>query len=233
MITIGIKENQTPVSINVFSIPHILICGSTGTGKTSFVRTILAKVSEEYHPTDVRFIILDSKVVDYVDFSGIPHILIPVVTDAEKEIAALSWLHREAEVRLMQFSSLTVNNIAAYNQKMETKEHKLPELFCIIDDCSALYDMPEFVSLLYSILQVGRSVGIHLWLVTSLFPQRGPIRQQLLSIPNRIVFHVSTLSESRTLLDKSGGEKLPVPGVFLLRQYGTAIQCRAEIWEDE
>ena len=233
-LTLGFKEDRTELSVDLCDIPHMLICGTTGSGKTSFVRSVFSSLAQRCSPSKIRFIMIDSKVIDYADFNGIPQMLIPVITDSKKAIAAVNWLQVEMEHRLNRLSSMNTNSYLKYNQIVEPDETGMPDLFCVIDDCSILFTEPSFQEILPTLLQNGRIVGIHLWLITSsIMPLRGAIRQHLLSLQNRIVFHLSMVSESKSLVGRSGAEKLPVPGAFLYWQYGTPLLCQAIYHEDE
>ena len=230
-LTLGFKEDRTELSVDLCDIPHMLICGTTGSGKTSFVRSVFSSLAQRCSPSRIRFIMIDSKVIDYADFNGIPQMLIPVITDSKKAIAAVNWLQVEMEHRLKRLSAMNTNSYLKYNQIIEPDETGMPDIFCVIDDCSILFTEPSFQEILPMLLQNGRIVGIHLWLITtSIMPLRGAIRQHLLSLQNRIVFHLSMVSESKSLVGRSGAEKLPVPGTFL---YGTPLLCQTIYREDE
>ena len=227
-VPIGTTENRTIFSQDLNTIPHILICGYTGTGKTSFAQTILANIMQHYTPADIRFIIYDSKMVDYGIFHNTPHMLLPVIMDAQKAVAAFAWAQVETRKRFRTISEAHARDITSYNHNaQETGSDKLPHIYMVIDDYSSLEITDENAAIIETILKEGRAVGIHLVLVTSSTSSKILKKDIRSNIPCRISFRVSSKADSRMAIDSNGAEALNIPGEILFRWQNTLAKCQA------
>ena len=233
-VALGKSISGAPVIADMAKMPHVLIAGATGSGKSVCINTIIQSVLFRATPQDVKLILIDPKVVELSVYNGIPHLLIPVVTDPKKASAALSWAVREMEVRYKQFESLGVRDIRGYNNKItangEPKERILPKIILIIDELADLMMVApgEVEDSICRLAQLARAAGIHLVIATqrpSVNVITGVIKA---NIPSRIAFAVSSQIDSRTILDASGAEKLLGRGDMLYAPQGTNKPTRVQ-----
>lgn len=217
-------------------MPHLLIAGSTGSGKSVGMNAFLISMLFENSPSDLRFIMVDPKRVELMPYEGIPHLLTPVITDAGKALSALRWCVSEMMRRLEEFSSVGVRNIAEYNELIESsksstrvsdsldnkegeeKNKKLPKIVIVIDELADLMmreHKKETEAMICRIAQMARAVGMHLVIATqrpSVDVITGLIKA---NIPTRIAFTVTSAIDSRTILDSIGAEDLLGKGDML------------------
>lgn len=203
---------------DISKMPHLLIAGATGSGKSVCVNTIITSMLYKYSPDEVRLILVDPKVVELSVYNGIPHLLIPVVTDPHKASGALNWAVREMMRRYDLFASTGSRKLDAYNQNMP-KEERLPQIVIIIDELADLMMVAkkEVEDSIVRLTQLARAAGIYLIVATqrpSVNVITGLIKA---NIPSRIAFKVSSPVDSRTILDCSGAEKLLGRGDMLFR----------------
>lgn len=206
-IAIGKDVKGTPWFGEIHKMPHMLIAGSTGSGKSVCINSIIMSLFFQNSPEDLRFIFVDPKRVELPIYNGIPHLLTPVITDTKKTINALRWCIHEMERRFDKLSEFHKRDIATYNREME---EKLPYIVFIIDELADLMAVagPEIEGLIIRLAQMARAVGIHLVLATqrpSVDVITGLIKA---NITTRIAFSVASAVDSRTILDTSGAEKL-------------------------
>lgn len=217
------------VVANLASMPHLLIAGTTGSGKSVMTNTIIMSLLYRNAPSNMRLIIVDPKQVEMVSYNDIPHLLTPVITDTSKALSAMKWAVGEMDRRYAQMAEEKVKKITDYNAKMEQKEKngtteedkntgKMPYIVIIIDEMSDLMMQAskELEPLIVRIAQLGRAAGMHLILAT-----QKPIVKVITglikgNIPSRIAFRVTNSMESRIILDSSGAEKLLGQGDMLL-----------------
>lgn len=241
------------------SMPHLLIAGSTGSGKSVCINSIITSILYKAEPEDVRLILIDPKVVELGNYANIPHLLIPVVTDATKAAAALNWAVSEMTERYKKFAEVKVRDIEGYNDYVEAelqrlkhskdeydsrsegvveeKPQKLPQIVIIIDELADLMlAAPSQVEeSIQRIAQLARAAGMHLIVATqrpSVDVITGVIKN---NIPSRIAFAVPSQHDSKTILDKSGAEKLVGKGDMLYHPLGegTAIRVQGCFISDE
>lgn len=212
-------------------MPHMLVAGATGSGKSVCINTIILSILYKSSPEDVKLILIDPKVVELSIYNGIPHLAIPVVTDPKKASAALNWAVREMERRYGLFSDNQVRDIKGYNEKQKVKDlEKLPYLVIIIDELSDLMMVSsnEVESHICRLAQMARACGIHLIVATqrpSVDVITGTIKA---NIPSRISFQVSSQIDSRTILDSVGAETLLGRGDMLFSPSGLSKPIRIQ-----
>lgn len=227
-VALGKDITGRPVVTDLTKMPHLLIAGSTGSGKSVCINTIIMSILFHQQPDDVKLILIDPKVVELSVYNGIPHLRIPVVTEAKKAAGALQWAVREMESRYQQFSYAHVRDIGGYNKL--NPEQRLPFIVIIIDELADLMmaasDSVE--DAICRLAQKARAAGIHLVLATqrpSVDVITGVIKA---NIPSRISFAVSSQVDSRTILDMAGAEKLIGKGDMLFNPMGAANPVRVQ-----
>lgn len=213
-------------------MPHTLIAGATGSGKSVCINTLIISLLYKYSPDEVKLLMVDPKVVELNVYNGIPHLLIPVVTDPKKAAAALNWAVNEMNKRYQLFADMGVRNIDSYNGLKEKGviEEKLPYIVIIIDELADLMmvcpnDVEDYIGRL---AQMARAAGMHLVIATqrpSVDVITGVIKA---NIPSRISFAVSSQIDSRTILDSAGAEKLLGKGDMLYYPVGEGKPLRVQ-----
>ena len=208
-IALGKGAGGEAVAADLARMPHLLIAGATGSGKTVCLDSVICCLLVHNSPDDVRFIMVDPKRVELVTFNGMPHLLAPVVVDTEKAIKALRWLNQEMDNRYREFAQAGVRNIEGYN-KDRSPGDELPYLVLVIDELADLMmaACDEVEHTLCRLAQLARATGIHLVVATqrpSVDVVTGLIKA---NFPTRISFAVTSQVDSRTILDAVGAEKL-------------------------
>jgi S-DNA-T family DNA segregation ATPase FtsK/SpoIIIE len=209
---------------DIAKMPHLLIAGATGSGKSVCINTLIMSILYKSKPSDVRMIMVDPKVVELNVYNGIPHLLIPVVTDPKKASAALNWAVMEMTERYKKFADVNVRDLKGYNEKVsevaylnDENYQKLPQIVIIIDELADLMMVApgEVEDAICRLAQMARAAGLHLIIATqrpSVNVITGLIKA---NIPSRVAFAVSSAIDSRTVLDGSGAEKLLGKGDML------------------
>ena len=226
------------VVADIAKMPHMLIAGSTGSGKSVCINTLIMSILYKAHPDDVKLIMVDPKVVELSVYNGIPHLLIPVVTDPKKASAALHWAVSEMEDRYRKFADYNVRDLKGYNQKLETMREngdedvpgKLPQIVIIVDELADLMMVSpgEVEESICRLAQLARACGIHLIIATqrpSVDVITGLIKANM---PSRVAFAVSSGVDSRTILDMVGAEKLLGKGDMLFYPQGYSKPARIQ-----
>lgn len=217
-LALGKNVSGTPIFADLAKMPHLLVAGATGSGKTICLNTLIMSLLYSNSPKTLRMILVDPKRVEFSTYNDIPHLLCPVIYDSQKTINALTWLIEEMNRRFDLLSGANVRNIGSYNSKMEKKnEDPMPFIVFIIDELADLMSTrgKELEALIVRIAQMARAVGIHLILATqrpSVNVITGLIKA---NVPGRIAFRVASQIDSRTILDAGGGEKLLGAGDML------------------
>lgn len=229
-IAVGLGEDITgqPVITDLAKMPHLLVAGSTGSGKSVCINTLVASILLRSYPDEVKLILIDPKVVELAQYNHIPHLLTPVVTDVKKAAGVLRWAVREMENRYRLFASAKVRNITGYNEA--NPDSPLPLVVIIIDELADLmmvapHDVEDAIARL---AQMARAAGLHLVLATqrpSVDVLTGTIKA---NIPSRISFAVSSQIDSRTILDMAGAEKLLGKGDMLFYPIGAPKPRRVQ-----
>ena len=217
---------------DIAKMPHALIAGATGSGKSVCINTIIASIIYKAKPSEVKFVMVDPKVVELSVYNGIPHLLIPVVTDPKKAAGALAWAVQEMDNRYNVFAQKGVRDLKGYNALAEKEEGlgKLPQIVIIIDELADLMMVAakEVEDSICRLAQKARAAGMHLIIATqrpSVDVITGIIKA---NIPSRIAFAVSSQVDSRTILDQVGAEKLLGKGDMLFYPSGAPKPTRVQ-----
>lgn len=232
---------------DIAKMPHLLIAGATGSGKSVCINTIIMSILYKAHPDDVKLILVDPKVVELSVYNGIPHLLTPVVTDPKKASSALNWAVAEMTVRYNKFAQMNVRDLKGYNAKVEKlmaaenpgiePPEKMPQIVIVIDELADLMMVApgEVEDAICRLAQLARAAGIHLVIATqrpSVNVITGIIKA---NIPSRIAFSVSSGVDSRTIIDMNGAEKLLGKGdmLFFPSGYPKPVRVQGAFVSDE
>ncbi|MCM1126778.1 MAG: DNA translocase FtsK [Lachnospiraceae bacterium] len=226
------------VVADIAKMPHMLIAGATGSGKSVCINTLIMSILYKAHPDEVKLIMVDPKVVELSVYNGIPHLLIPVVTDPKKASAALQWGVAEMTDRYQKFADWNVRDLKGYNKKVEAMQEagdseapqKLPQIVIIVDELADLMMVApgEVEESICRLAQLARAAGIHLIIATqrpSVDVITGLIKANM---PSRVAFSVSSGVDSRTILDMNGAEKLLGKGDMLFYPQGYSKPARVQ-----
>ena len=234
-----------PVVTDIAKMPHLLIAGATGSGKSVCINTLIVSILYKSSPDDVKLIMIDPKVVELSVYNGIPHLFIPVVTDPKKAAGALNWAVTEMMNRYNTFAEFNVRNLEEYNRKVEnmkipegeTPPEKMPQIVIIVDELADLMMVApgEVEDAICRLAQLARAAGIHLIIATqrpSVNVITGLIKANM---PSRIAFSVSSGVDSRTILDMNGAEKLLGKGdmLFYPQGYQKPVRLQGAFVSDE
>ncbi len=239
-VALGLDISGAPLVTDLQKMPHGLIAGATGSGKSVCINSILVSLLYKAKPEDVRLLLVDPKMVELAPYNHIPHLVTPVITDAKEATAALKWAVEEMERRYEEFAKTGVREIKRYNQKMEEEQHyknKMPYIVVVIDELADLMMVSpqEVEEAICRIAQKARACGIHLLLATqrpSVDVITGLIKA---NVPTRTAFAVSSAIDSRTILDMSGAERLLGRGDMLFMENGSnkAVRIQGTFVSDE
>ncbi|MBU1853459.1 MAG: DNA translocase FtsK [Candidatus Omnitrophica bacterium] len=226
-IALGKDISGKSVVADIGDMPHLFIAGTTGSGKTVCVNSLIMSMIYNATPDELKFLMIDPKMVELAIYNGLPHLLCPVVTDAKKAKAALGWVVSEMEARYKLLANLTVRNIDAFNVK---SEDKLPYIVVIIDELADLMMtvQEDVENAITRLAQLSRAVGIHMILATqrpSVDVVTGVIKA---NFPARVSFKVASKVDSRTVLDMNGADKLLGKGDMLFLKPGNEKPIRAQ-----
>lgn len=225
-LALGKDITGEPVITDLADMPHFLIAGATGSGKTVCVNSIILSMLFRATPDELKFLMIDPKMVEMAPFNGLPHLLCPVVTDSKKVSHALNWVVNEMEERYQLLAKAAARNITAYNAKNE----KIPYIVVIIDELADLMmvSRDQIEGAITRLAQLSRAVGIHLVLATqrpSVDVITGVIKA---NFPARVSFKVASKVDSRTVLDMNGADKLLGKGDMLFLRPGESRLIRAQ-----
>ena len=233
-LTIGLgKDVAGNVQLaDIAKMPHVLIAGATGSGKSVCINTIITSIVYNAKPSEVKFVMVDPKVVELSVYNGIPHLLIPVVTDPKKAAGALAWAVQEMDDRYNKFAEKGVRDLKGYNKAIEKENEfgKLPQIVIIIDELADLMMVAknDVEDAICRLAQKARAAGMHLVIATqrpSVDVITGLIKA---NVPSRIAFAVSSQVDSRTILDTIGAEKLLGKGDMLFFPSGDPKPSRVQ-----
>lgn len=227
-LTLALGKDITgqPIIADLTDMPHLLIAGATGSGKTVCVNSIILSLLLKSTPNELKFLMIDPKMVELAPFNGLPHLICPVVNDAKKAAHALNWVVNEMEERYQLLAKVGARNIEVYNQKQES----IPYIVVIIDELADLMmvSRDQIETAITRLAQLSRAVGIHLILATqrpSVDVITGVIKANL---PARISFKVASKVDSRTVLDMNGADKLLGKGDMLFLRPGESRLIRIQ-----
>lgn len=234
-LPLGVAVNGEPIVVALEEMPHMLVAGTTGSGKSVFVNCCIVGLCSKRTPDELRMILVDPKRVEMAMYDSLPHLLIPPVTDSKKAVAALAYLVREMEERYKIFARARVRNLEGYNAKVLPKD-KLPHIVIVVDEfadlmMTAAKEVEDYVCRL---AQMARATGIHLILATQR-PSVNVITGLIKSnIPSRVAFTLPSVADSRTILDSAGAEKLLGKGDMLCSstKFRKAVRIQSP-WIDE
>ena len=228
-IPVGLGKDiaDMPVITDLAKMPHLLVAGSTGSGKSVCVNTLISSILFSRKPDEVKLILVDPKMVELSVYNGIPHLMLPVVTDMNKAAAVLRWAVREMDARYMTLATAGVRNVAGYNKQNPTKS--MPLILIIIDELADLMmTNPDVEESIDRLAAKARAAGIHMVLATqrpSVDVITGKIKA---NVPSRIAFTVATQIDSRTILDQAGAERLLGRGDMLFNPIGANKPIRIQ-----
>ncbi len=237
VVALGKDIAGQTVTADLGKMPHLLVAGSTGSGKSVCINTLLTSILFKATPQEVRLILIDPKVVELTNYNGLPHLLTPVVTDAQKAASALRWAVQEMERRYEMFAAAGVRDIGRYNELIESfpvgegsSGEKIPYILIIIDELADLMMAApvDVEDAIIRLAQKARAAGIHMVLATqrpSVDVITGLIKA---NVPSRIAFAVSSQIDSRTILDMAGAEKLLGKGDMLFSPIGMSKPLRVQ-----
>lgn len=233
-LCLGKDITGTPVIADLTKMPHLLIAGATGSGKSVCINTLIHSILFNARPDEVKFLLVDPKMVELANYNGIPHLIAPVVTDSRKAAGALKWIVTEMETRYELFAAAGVRDIVRYNflrsQDKNDEHPPLPYVVVIIDELADLMMVApgDVEDAICRLAQMARAAGIHLIVATqrpSVDVITGLIKA---NIPSRIAFAVSSQTDSRTILDMNGAEKLLGRGDMLYYPMGNSKPLRVQ-----
>ncbi|MBQ0078361.1 MAG: DNA translocase FtsK [Eubacterium sp.] len=230
---VGKDISGNEIVADLKSMPHLLIAGSTGSGKSVCINSIITSFIYKARPEEVKLVLVDPKVVELANYNGIPHLLIPVVTDPAKAAAALNWAVAEMDERYRKFADEGVRELASFNDHMRLEgrdEEVMPQIVIIIDELADLMIVApsQVEDSIMRLAQKARAAGMHLIVATqrpSVDVITGVIKA---NIPSRIAFAVSSQVDSRTILDMAGAEKLVGKGDMLFNPLGKGKPVRVQ-----
>jgi S-DNA-T family DNA segregation ATPase FtsK/SpoIIIE len=229
-MALGREASGKTIVADLTRMPHMLIAGATGSGKSVCINDIIVSMVYKSSPDDVKFILVDPKMVEMTMYGSLPHLLIPVVTEPKKAASSLRWAVREMERRYKAFSEVGARHMDRYNERVKEKGEHLPRIVIIIDELADLMMIApdEVEDSIRRIAQLGRAAGIHLILATQR-PDATVITGLIkANIPSRAAFAVSSATNSRIILDMGGAEKLLGHGDMLFHPDGSAKPTRLQ-----
>ena len=231
-VALGKDVAGKTIIADIGKMPHVLIAGSTGSGKSVCINSIITSIIYNAKPSEVKLVMVDPKVVELSVYNGIPHLLIPVVTDPKKAAGALAWAVQEMDDRYNKFAQKGVRDLKGYNKAIEKENEnaKLPQIVIIIDELADLMMVAakEVEEAICRLAQKARAAGMHLVIATqrpSVDVITGLIKA---NVPSRIAFAVSSQVDSRTILDSTGAEKLLGKGDMLFYPVGASKPLRVQ-----
>ncbi len=227
---VGLDISGQMIIGDVARMPHMLVAGATGSGKSVFTNSIIMSILYKYKPEDVRLILIDPKMVEFNVYNGIPHLLIPVVTDPSKAAGALNWAVGEMLQRYKMFADKGVRNFSGYNNSLSEGEQKLPQIVIIIDELADLMMAAkgDIEDAICRLAQMARAAGMHLVIATQR-PDSNVITGLIkANVPSHIAFAVSSQINSHIILDASGAEKLLGKGDMLYAPLGATKPARVQ-----
>ena len=223
---VGVDEFGDDVVLELARLPHVLIGGATGQGKTMCLNSLIAGLVATKTPDEVRFVVYDPKCVEYTGLADLPHLIMPPVTSVEKMVEVVHWLESEVDNRLQMFASVKCRNISQFNIREQEDENaealpkNVPYIVAVLDDITDLMRNAgkEVEPILCRITAIARAAGIHLVMATDRPDAKVVTNAVKANVPGRIAFMTATGTDSKLLIEGSGAEDLLGNGDFLLRE---------------
>ena len=223
---VGVDEFGDDVVLELSLLPHVLIGGATGQGKTMCLNSLIAGLVATKTPDTVRFIVFDPKCVEYIDLVELPHMIMPPVTSVQKMVEAVHWLESEVDNRLRMFASVKCRNISQFNSREQEDEEDealpktVPYIVAVLDDITDLMRDAgkEIEPILCRITAIARAAGVHLVMATDRPDAKVVTHAVKANVPARIAFMTASCMDSKLLIEDHGAEDLLGNGDFLLRQ---------------
>nr|DAP30321.1 MAG TPA: DNA TRANSLOCASE FTSK [Bacteriophage sp.] len=226
-IILGKDFNGNICVEDLAELPHLLIAGTTGTGKSTFLSTLIIDILYKFNPDELKLILIDTRATNFLRFNRIPHLYIPVITDSKRTVAVLMYLINQMKARYKSFGGKNVDDIDEYN---EISENKIPRIVLIIED---LYDLmldtnKEVEQYIKILTQMSRASGIHV-VISTQRPSTNVITGVIkANIPARMSFYVPSYIDSRTIIDEAGAEKLQINGDIIFSKIGSKKKKRIQ-----
>ena len=223
---VGVDEFGDDVVLELARLPHVLIGGATGQGKTMCLNSLIAGLVATKTPDEVRFVVYDPKCVEYTGLADLPHLIIPPVTSVEKMVEVVHWLESEVDNRLQMFASVKLRNISQFNSREQKDEDAeslpktVPYIVAVLDDITDLMQNAgkEIEPILCRITAIARAAGVHLVMATARPEAKVVTNAIKTNVPGRIAFMTASDTDSKLLIKDSGAENLLGNGDFLLRE---------------
>jgi len=227
-LPLGKAEDGTLIVKDLEDITHILVGGTTSSGKTSFVQTTLSVLCKNSNPNEFKVLVYDSKAIDYSAFKSIPHLIKPVMFERNSAINSLRWIETEEKERLNRFVDVCAKDLDGYNNRCNNAGlSKIPRILVVLDDFSMLMLEKDEMNVLLNIIKNGRTTGIHFIIVSSLLSKAVLPKELLSIIPCRISFRLTSRDESSNFLGITGAESLNPPEDMIFRFLNESIRCKA------
>ncbi len=225
LVPFGKTFDQKDVFLDLFELPHLLICGATKSGKTNFLHGLISSLLQKFSPEEIKFTLVDPKRVDFSAYNRLPHLLVEPICESRKVMNGLAWLNREMERRyelLMEAESLTIRE---YNRKVQDK---LPYMVLIVDEYAVYLNENWFEERMVNILQMGRAVGLHVILSTARPDRKQLDNMMCANITARLCFRLSCIADSKAMLGTAGAETLIGYGDALFQDMNHAKPLRLQ-----
>ena len=227
---IGQDQEGVYIVKDLAVMPHVMVCGASGTGKTAFLQTALALIAAKNTMNEVRLIICASKASDYKVFEKIPHLYAPIIYDTNKSKVAINWALVEIMNRYKLFANAGVSDLQAYNR---SGKGYLPRIVLIVDDLFDLLSKGESIDVIQNVLAKGRQAGVHCILVTST-PTNTRLKKDLVPhIPSKVCFAVASVAESKAILGQPIAAKLDYPGHLVFKGINSICVVEAVYFQEE
>lgn len=228
---LGYDKDKKPVICDLSRMPHLFVCGVSGSGKTSFVQAALALIAASKTPKDTNFIIYSSNIADYKVFMNIEHLLTPVVDSAIKAAGVIQWALVETLKRYRLFSEKGVRDFASFNR---ISDNVLPKIVLVIDDINDVLKVSaDTSSTLQELLTKGRAAGVHCIVVTSIASNKLVKTKLIPSIPSKACFSLPCVSDSKALIESSVASKLDFPGHLVFKGNGMFVETSSIPFSDD
>ena len=239
---VGVDEFGDDVVLELARLPHVLIGGATGQGKTTCLNSLIAGLVATKTPDEVRFVVYDPKCVEYTSLAGLPHLIMPPVTSVEKMVEIFHWLESEVDKRLQMFASVKCRNISQFNSRKQEDENgevlpkTVPYIVVVLDDITDLMQNAgkEIESILCRITAIARAAGVHLVMATARPDAKIVTSAIKANVPGRIAFMTASKADSMALINDKNATNLLGSGNFILTNgFGVLVRGQGAVVTDE